>query len=355
MAIEVVGPETSAAPSPIAPELSGRVVRAHGGGGEMMGRLINEHIVAALGNRTLNELTDGAVLDADASRIVLTTDSFVVQPLEFPGGDIGRLAVCGTVNDLAVMGGRPLGLSLGLIIEEGFELSRLDVILASVASTAREADVEVVTGDTKVIEHGRGDGLFINTAGVAALDDRVEVGFHRVRAGDAIVINGTIGDHGMAIMSKRSGLEFETTLVSDAAPLNGLIMELCRGGVDIHFMRDATRGGVAAVLADISERSGFGVEVSDVAVPRSPAANAAAEMLGFDLLNVANEGKAVFVIDGSDVERCLRIMRRHRHGAAAACIGRVVEHEAPLVELVTESGGRRVIQRPYGEELPRIC
>jgi hydrogenase expression/formation protein HypE len=331
------------------------IVRAHGGGGLMMGRLIAERILTKLGNPTLNELTDGAVLLAGSQRIVLTTDSFVVQPLDFPGGDIGRLAVCGTVNDLAVMGGRPIGLSLGLIIEEGFELKRLDRILDSIAAAADEASVEVVTGDTKVIEHGSGSGLLINTSGVAVLDERVNIGLARIRGGDAVIINGTLGDHGMAVMSVRSGLEFETDIVSDAAPLNGLVGEVIDAGIDVKFMRDATRGGLAGVLADISERTGLTLEVHEVTIPFHPTVRAAAEMLGFDLLTVANEGKAVFVVPASQVERCLAVMRRHRYGARAACIGSIVDADLPLVELVTREGGRRIVQRPYGEELPRIC
>jgi len=334
---------------------SARIIRAHGGGGELMGRLIQKHILAALGNPVLNELTDGAVLDGKGSKIVFTTDSFVVQPLEFPGGDIGRLAVCGTVNDLAVMGGRPLGLSLGLIIEEGFELDRLDRVLESVASAAREASVEVVTGDTKVIEHGNGGGLLINTAGVAALDDRVRVGFDRIKPGDVVLVNGTLGDHGMAIMSVRNGLEFDTDIVSDAAPLNGLIETLVEEGVDLHFARDATRGGVAGVLTDIVAKAGATVEIREDQLPVDPTVRAAAEMLGFDLLGVANEGKVVLVVSSEDADKCLAVMRRHRWGGRAARIGRVVESDLPLVELITETGGRRVVQRPYGEELPRIC
>jgi len=320
-----------------------------------MGRLIKEHIVAALGNRTLNELTDGAVLPCDAARIVFTTDSYVVQPLEFPGGDIGRLAVCGTVNDLAVMGGRPLGLSLGLIIEEGFSLERLDRILASVAVSAKEAGVEVVTGDTKVIEHGSGDGLYVNTAGVAALDDSANVGFSRIAPGDAIIVNGTLGDHGMAIMSVRHGLQFETDIVSDAAPLSGMIQSVLDAGVDVRFMRDATRGGVAGVLADISEQTRLGVEIHEDKIPIRPTVRAAAEMLGFDLLSVANEGKLLMVVPAAQAELCLARMKDNPHGKRSAVIGSAFEADPAIVELVTTTGGRRVVQRPYGEELPRIC
>lgn len=332
-----------------------RVMLAHGGGGELMGRLIQDHVLNALGNRTLRELTDGAVMPSASARIVFTTDSFVVQPLEFPGGDIGRLAVCGTVNDLAVMGGRPIGLSLGLIIEEGLDFDRLDRILLSIAHAASEAGVNVVTGDTKVIERSRGNGLFVNTAGVAELDDQTVVGFDRIRPGDAVIINGTIGDHGMAIMSARGGFEFETEIESDAAPLNGLIQSVVCGGIAVRFMRDATRGGVAAVLADIAERTGLPVEIEERRVPHRSDTLAAAEMLGFDLLTVANEGKAVFVVAKEHADACVELMRQHPRGRKAARIGTVGHSGPPLVELLTDTGGRRIVQRPYGEELPRIC
>lgn len=332
-----------------------RIVRAHGGGGLMMGKLIKEHILAALGNGTLNELTDGAVLDSPTSRIVLTTDSFVVEPLEFPGGDIGRIAVCGTVNDLAVMGGQPIGLSLGLIVEEGFELARLDRILSSVAAAADEAGVSVVTGDTKVIERNCGGSLFINTAGVASMNEGLKIDFDRIRPGDALLVNGTIGDHGMAVMSARNGLGFKTPILSDAAPLNKLINRLLEAGVDIRFMRDATRGGLAAVLADVSERTGLGIEIREEDLPCRIATRAAAEMLGLDVLGVANEGKVVIFVPESDVDRAMEILHRDRLGKRAACIGRVVESDLPMVELLTTTGGRRIIQQPYGEDLPRIC
>lgn len=332
------------------------IVRAHGGGGEMMGRLIQDHILAALGNRTLNELTDGAVLSTTTSRLVFTTDSFVVAPLEFPGGDIGRLAVCGTINDLAVMGGRPLGLSLSMIIEEGFELSALDRILNSIADAAKEAGVPIVTGDTKVIEHGiSSTGLFLNTAGVAELDNPLQLGFSQIQPDDAVLVNGTLGDHGMAVLSVRNGIEFQTTLKSDAAPLHGLISEVLAAGVDVRFMRDPTRGGLAGVLADISTNTGLSVEIEEDLVPVDTVVRAAAEMLGFDLLTVANEGKVVLVVPDKDRERCLSVMRRQRYGRRSASIGRIVTGDPPLVELIARTGGRRIVQRPYGEELPRIC
>lgn len=336
---------------------------AHGGGGELMGRLIREHLLGPLDNETLRTLTDGALLPRPDGELVLTTDSYVVTPLEFPGGDIGRLAVAGTVNDLAVMGARPTALSLGLILEEGLPLEVLDRIVRSVADTAREAGVPVVTGDTKVIERRRGpnddsaalEGLFINTAGVGCLRRGVRLGLQRIVPGDTILVNGPIAEHGLAIMSVRSGIEFESHLQSDAAPLNGLLGDVLDSGADVKFMRDATRGGIAGVLADISEAQALSIEIEEQQVPLSPAARHVAEMLGFDPLSVANEGKCVIVVAEPDTDKVLDACRQHPLGQDAAVIGRVVERTPPLVELITRIGGRRVVQRPYGEELPRIC
>jgi hydrogenase expression/formation protein HypE len=334
---------------------------AHGGGGELMNRLIRERLLPPLTNERLARLTDGAVLPPTAGPLVFTTDSYVVSPLEFPGGDIGRLAVAGTVNDLAVMGAEPIGLSLSLIIEEGLPFEVLDRVVASIAATAREAQVEVVTGDTKVIERrpttdaAVHDGLFINTSGVGQLRSGLQLDAHRLTPGDAVLINGTLADHGLAIMSLRNGIEFETALRSDAAPLNHLVAAVFETGADIKFLRDATRGGVAGVLADMSETSGLSIEIEEERLPISATARHAAEMLGLDPLTVANEGKVVCVMAEGDAERVLNTMRQHALGRNAARIGRVTDAQPALVELVTRAGGRRILQRPYGEELPRIC
>jgi hydrogenase expression/formation protein HypE len=348
-----------------------RVVIAHGGGGELMGRLIREHLVPPLRNERLAGLADGAVMSWPGGDLVLTTDSYVVTPLEFPGGDIGRLAVAGTVNDLAVMGATPIALSLALILEEGLPLDLLDRIIKSVATTAHEAGVEVVTGDTKVIERrttpalsvkgeqpgaaAPQEGLFVNTAGVGRRRPGVRLDLRRVEPGDVILVNGGIAEHGLAVMSVRSGIEFESVLRSDVVPLNGLIAAVLDSGADVKFMRDATRGGIAGVLADISEGCARTVEVHEARVPLSRTARHAAEMLGLDPLTVANEGKCVFVVAEKDAARVLGACHAHALGADAAAIGRVVDRSPPLVELVTRVGGRRVVQRPYGEELPRIC
>jgi hydrogenase expression/formation protein HypE len=336
-----------------------QVMLAHGGGGTLMGELIREHVLGPLENELLAPLDDGAVVPWDGDGVVLTTDSYVVTPLEFPGGDIGRLAVAGTVNDVAVMGATPVALSLGLILEEGLPLDQLDRIIASIAATAREADVRIVTGDTKVIER-RGDGatpagMFINTAGIGRRRDGVTLGLAQVRPGDAILVTGHLAEHGLAIMSVREGLEFDTVLKSDAAPLAGLLAEAFAVAGAVRFCRDATRGGVAGVLADIAEHTRQSVEIHEERIPLTPTARHAAEMLGLDPLTVANEGKCVLVVAAEHAEAVCAACRRHPLGRNAAVIGQVVARQPALVELVTRVGGRRVVQRPYGEELPRIC
>jgi hydrogenase expression/formation protein HypE len=351
------------------PELNGdRILLAHGGGGELTGRLVREHLLARLGGQRPEALTDGAILPDPGGPLVFTTDSYVVVPLEFPGGDIGRLAVAGTVNDLAVMGAKPVAISLGLILEEGLPLVTLDRIVASIAATAEQSGVAIVTGDTKVIERrvqgsgdpGAGDreygGLLINTAGIGLLRPGVRLGFSLIEPGDAVLLSGNLAEHGLAIMSLRHGIEFETELRSDVAPLHGLVERLFDSGARIRFLRDATRGGLAGVLADICEACGLSIEISEAAIPISPTCRHAAEFLGLDPLTVANEGKLVCVVASDDAGRALEAMRSAGPiGARAAQIGRVSEAQPPLVELITRAGGRRVVQRPYGEDLPRIC
>lgn len=341
---------------PISPEAGGsRIVLAHGGGGELTRTLLRDHILPRLTNRHLAPLTDGAVLPVAGGSLVMTTDSFVVQPLEFPGGDIGRLAVCGTVNDLAVMGAIPEALSLALVLEEGLSTAVLDRVLDSIATAASEAGVRVVTGDTKVIERHRGDGLMITTAGIGRLRDGVHLDASRIEPGDVIVITGRIADHGLAVMSAREGLAFNTELQSDVAPLAALIAGILDTGADVKFMRDPTRGGLAGLLADLSEETGYSIAINERAVPLSRVARHTAEMLGLDPLSVANEGKCVLVVAAQDAPRVLSAARALPYGQEAAAIGYVTDDAPPLVELLTRAGGRRVIQRPYGEELPRIC
>ncbi len=339
------------------PETSGdeRVVIAHGGGGELTRRLIDERLLPKLGNPLLNPLTDSAVIPTAAERIAFTTDAFVVEPLEFPGGDIGRLAVCGTVNDLAVMGATPKVLSLALVIEEGLSMSVLDRIIDSIAAAAAEAGVVIATGDTKVVEHRGGGGTTITTAGIGEMRDDARLAAGRIVPGDVVILTGRIAEHGLAVMSLREGLTFDTELRSDVAPLGDLIGALFDRGADLKFLRDPTRGGLAGVLADLAEDTGFSVEVGEEAVPISSIARHTAELLGLDPLTIANEGKCVIVAPAWDAEPVLETCRSHQLGTHAAVIGRIVEGDPPLVELVTRAGGRRIVQRPYGEELPRIC
>ena len=333
-----------------------QIVLAHGGGGELTRRLLAEHILPKLANDLLNPLTDSAVLARPGGRICLTTDAFVVQPLEFPGGDIGRLAVCGTVNDLAVMGAVPTALSLALVLEEGLPIATLERIVESIAASAEEAGVVVATGDTKVIEHGGSGGMTVTTAGVGELADDVALDTAAIRPGDAILLTGRIAEHGLAVMSAREGVRFQTSLLSDAAPLTGLVQALLASGGAVRFLRDPTRGGLAGVLADLAEATRLSVEIDEAAVPLSPAARHASELLGLDPLTVANEGKVVAVVAAADAPRVLAACRAHPLGADGAVIGRFGEaSDWPLVELLTRAGGRRIVQRPYGEELPRIC
>ncbi len=332
-----------------------RVVLAHGGGGQLTESLIQDAVLPRLANPLLDPLDDSALLPTDGP-VAFTTDSYVVQPLEFPGGDIGRLAVCGTVNDLAVCGARPGWLSLGLIIEEGLELDILRRILSSVASTAEEAGVHVVTGDTKVVARGQADGLYINTAGVGALRPGITLRADRCRPGDAILINGSIADHGMAVMLQREGgSQIESDLESDVAPLGDLVEALLEAVPETRFLRDATRGGLAGVAADLAAHSGYRVELDQESIPVRPATEYAADMLGFDPLTVANEGKVVAVVPGDEAERAVAVLRAHERGREAAVIGRIADERDGLCELLTYVGGRRVVQKPYGEDLPRIC
>lgn len=337
-------------------KITARVLLAHGGGGELTRQLLAERIVPKLSNELLAPLTDSAVLNLPAGRVCLTTDAYVVQPVEFPGGDIGRLSVCGTVNDLAVCGAHPYALSLALVMEEGLELALLDRVIDSIAAAAREAGVVVATGDTKVVERQRGDGLTITTAGVGVLREGVHLGLERVEAGDVILVSGGIAEHGLAVMSAREGLKFSTAIRSDVAPLGSLIESmLAAGGAGVKFLRDPTRGGLACVLADLAEGTNLAIEVNESAIPVSAAVLHTAEMLGLDPLTVANEGKCVAVVSANAAQRVLAACRAHPLGLGAAIIGRAVKSSVPLVELITRIGGRRIVQRPYGEELPRIC
>ena len=338
---------------------SQHIQMAHGGGGQLTAELIEEVILPAVGGQRPGALLDAAALDVGGGRIAFTTDSYVVRPLEFPGGDIGKLAICGTINDLAVAGAAPRAVSLALVIREGLEVSLLGRVLASAGRAAREAGATIVTGDTKVVERDACDGLVINTAGVGELLPGAAPGFHRVASGDRIVLSGALGEHGLAVMSRREGLRLTGELQSDCAAIHGLTASLIEAlGPAVHFMRDPTRGGLAATLVEIATASRCSIEIDEAAIPVNRTARAAAEMLGLDLLSAANEGKLVAVVAAEAGAPAAAILREHEIARRAAVIGTVVSGEADavgLVEMVTRVGGRRVVQMPYGEELPRIC
>jgi len=331
-----------------------RIVLAHGGGGVLMRRLIEDVVAGPLSNDVLAELADSAVLPRPGGRIAFTTDSYVVQPLFFRGGDIGRLAVAGTVNDLAVVGAEPLALSLGLILEEGFPIADLRRVVESIRATADEAGVRIVTGDTKVVGAGAADGLFINTSGVGVVPEGVDLGAGRIQSGDVVLVNGGIAEHGVAILSEREGLAFETPVESDVAPLAGLTAA-CLAAGEVHFMRDATRGGLAAVLNEMATDISLTVEIDERAVRVGSAVSAACDLLGLDPFNVPNEGKVVVVCAAGSADAVLDALRGHELGRAAARIGRVNRAREPRVLLHTAFGGTRTLEMPYGEDLPRIC
>jgi len=333
-----------------------RILLAHGGGGQLSDELIRRHILPKFSNDVLTELADAAKLELASNSVCFTTDSYVVKPLFFNGGDIGKLAVCGTINDLAVVGSKPVALALSLIIEEGFEFELLEKILLSISEAARENNVDIVTGDTKTVEAGAADRIFINTAGLGTRLAGVNLGFEKIEAGDKIIINGTIGDHGMTIISQREGIKFQSQLKSDCAGLAELTCQLLRDTNGIKFMRDPTRGGLAATLNEISRGGGLSILIREADIPVNPTVQAAADMLGFDVLTIANEGKFVAITSPESADNCLNICREHLLGKEASVIGEVVEsRDVPTVELITKIGGRRIVQMPYGRELPRIC
>ena len=334
----------------------GAVDLAHGSGGRAMAQLIDELFARALGNEYLAQGDDGACLPASGEgRLVMATDAHVVSPLFFPGGDIGCLSVHGTVNDVAVMGATPLWLSAAFILEEGFPLADLKRIVDSMAGAARAAGVAVVTGDTKVVERGKGDGVFITTTGVGVLAPGRAVSGRHARPGDAVLVSGTLGDHGMAIMAERESLGFESPIVSDTAALNGLIDALFATGAPLHVLRDPTRGGLATTLNEIARQSGVGMMLDEAAIPVDAAVAAACEFLGLDPLFVANEGKLVVICPPEAAPPLLAAMRAHPLGARAAQIGTVVSDDHHFVQMTTAFGGRRIVDWLSGEQLPRIC
>ncbi len=330
---------------------------AHGAGGKMMNDLIRDVFATPLDNPHLRQLADSTILQPPTSnlQLAISTDSFTVRPLFFPGGDIGSLAIHGTVNDVAMSGARPLWLTAAFILEEGLEMETLERVVHSMAEAAHAAGVQIGAGDTKVVERGHGDGIYINTTGVGVVPEGVMVGPNQARPGDVVLLSGTIGDHGIAVLSQREGLEFETELLSDSASLNGLVEALLAVAPHTHCLRDPTRGGLAAALNELAGTSGVGIEIEEAAVPVRPAVAAACEMLGFDPLTVANEGKLVAFVPSEEAEAALDALRTHPLGQEAARIGLVVEEHPGMVLARTSIGGRRVVDMPLGELLPRIC
>jgi hydrogenase expression/formation protein HypE len=332
-----------------------RITLAHGAGGKATHTLVEALFVEALRNPVLEALDDAAVLAVGDGRLAFTTDSYVVSPLFFPGGDIGELAVNGTVNDLAVSGARPLYLSAGFILEEGFPVADLQRITTSMALAAQRAGVQVVTGDTKVVHRGKADGCYINTAGIGVLERRVTLGASQVRPGDAVLVSGPIGDHGVTVMLARGDLDIEADLVSDTAALHDLVGVLLEAAPGVRLLRDATRGGVATVLNEVAEAARMAVIIDEAAVPVRPAVNGACELLGIDPLYVACEGRFIAVVDGAQAQAALSAMHGHPLGDGAAVIGRVAADPPGMVLLRTAFGGTRVVDMLVGDPLPRIC
>jgi len=334
---------------------NGKVDMAHGSGGRAMAQLIEEIFLKHLDNELLNQGNDQAMFNTSAGRMVMSTDGHVISPIFFPGGNIGSLAVHGTVNDVCMSGAKPLYLSASFIIEEGYPLADLNSIVESMAAAAKKAGVAVVTGDTKVVEKGKGDGVFITTTGIGVVPDGVNISGDKAAVGDAILVSGTMGDHGVAIMSSREGLEFETEIQSDSAALNGLVAAMVEAVPDIHCLRDPTRGGLATTLNEIALQSQVGMQLIEKQIPVQPDVTAACELLGLDTLYVANEGKLICICAPDDADKLLEVMQQHAHGKDAAIIGYVIEDEHGFVQMETTFGGSRIVDWLAGEQLPRIC
>jgi hydrogenase expression/formation protein HypE len=332
-----------------------RVLLGHGSGGKLSAQLIDRVFLPAFGNPTLNQMNDQATFSINGMRMAMTTDSFVVNPLFFSGGDIGSLAVHGTVNDLAMGGAQPLYMSVAFILEEGLPLADLERIVESMHTAAQSAGVEIVTGDTKVVEQGKGDGLFINTTGIGLVPSALKFGSDQARPGDKIILSGTLGDHGIAILAQREGLEFETTIQSDSAPLHGLVNAILATEASIRCMRDPTRGGLSSSLNEIAGRSRVGMMIEEEAIPVHEEVRGACELLGLDPLYVANEGKMIAIVEGASADRVVDAMRSHEYGRQARVIGTVVDQHAGTVVMRTMFGTTRIVDMLAGDQLPRIC
>lgn len=332
-----------------------RVAMSHGGGGRAMADLIRNIFAHHFANPLLDQKHDATLLARPEGRIVISTDGHVISPIFFPGGDIGSLAVHGTLNDVAMGGGKPIALSAGFIIEEGFPLADLDRIAASMGEAARAAGVPIATGDTKVVERGKGDGVFITTTGIGVVDDGVDIGQHRIKPGQAIILSGPIGDHGVAIMASRQNLEFGTKIVSDSAALHHMVADMLAAVPDIALLRDPTRGGLSATMNELVEGAGFGLLIDEGAIPVRTEVASACELLGLDPLHIANEGKLVCICDADKVDTLLQVMGRHSEGSEACRIGEVCSEQPGFVRMKTAIGGMRVVDWLSGEQLPRIC
>ncbi len=332
-----------------------RIRLGHGSGGKLSHDLIEKHFLPYLRNDLLEELDDSAVFDLNGKLFAFTTDSYVVDPIFFPGGDIGKLAVCGTVNDLAMSGATPIYLSCGFIIEEGFPFVDLEKILDSIKKTAEEADVKVITGDTKVVSKKSVDKIFINTSGIGIIDNGIRISGNKAAVGDKIILSGYVGEHGIAVMSKRHGLTFETNIESDCAPLNKIIANILKEGLQVHVLRDPTRGGVATVLNEVAKKSNVEIFINEDKIPIREEVMGACEIMGLDPMYIANEGKFIAFIALEVADRALEIIRNSKYGENARIIGDVIKKEKGRVVLKTCIGGERIVDMPTGELLPRIC
>ncbi len=333
----------------------GVVDMTHGSGGRAMAQLIEQLFIKHLDNDLLRQGNDQAAFVVASGRMVMSTDGHVISPLFFPGGDIGSLSVHGTLNDVAMSGARPLYLAAGFILEEGLPLADLERIVVSMSQAANSAEVPVVTGDTKVVERGKGDGVFITTTGVGVVPEGVNISGDRAQAGDAILLSGSLGDHGVAIMSSRENLEFETSIESDSAALHTLVADMVAVAPSIHCLRDPTRGGLATTLNELAHQSGVGMRLQEDSIPIKPAVKAACELLGLDPLYVANEGKLICICAREDAQKVLEVMQAHPLGKESSIIGEVVEDHNGFVQLETSFGGSRIVDWLVGEQLPRIC
>ena len=331
-----------------------KILLAHGSGGRLAHELIESTFLKMFSNPLLEKLDDSAVFEL-SGRLAFSTDSYVVSPIFFPGGDIGRLAICGTVNDVAMSGAKPLYLSLSFIIEEGLPVSDLNQILQSISDTAKEAKVEIVTGDTKVVHRGSADKLYINTSGVGIISNGVNISGKNAKPGDKVIISGSIGDHGIAVLSQREGLSFSTRLISDCAPLGGMVSELVANDIEIHCLRDPTRGGLATTLNEIARQSEVSIRIDEINIPVREEVSSACEMLGLDPLYVANEGKLVAILPAVEVEKALTIMHNNRYGREAVTIGNVEAEYPGRVIMKTLLGTSRIVDMLVGDILPRIC